>query len=146
MWNDTGVRTDSAFRIPHSALRIPHVVRRHLAVLVLFVAATVVMTWPLARRAADHLPDHGNGDPLLCSWVLAWDAQHLLSGRFAGFFHGNVLYPAPYVLTYSDHLLGYQPFFLPVYAATGNIVLAYNVAYLLTFVLVGYFTYLLVRV
>jgi hypothetical protein len=121
----------------------PSPARRHLAVLALFTAATLAMTYPMPLRLGDSLADPP--DPLLNCWILAWSARHILALDFQGLFGGNIFYPDPWVLTYSDHLLGWQPVVLPVYALTGNIVLAHNLAFLISTVLAGYCMNLLAR-
>ena len=60
-----------------------HPVRRHLLVLGLFVAATLVMTWPTAREAARGVPDLG--DPLADAWILAWGSSHIARLDFRAF-------------------------------------------------------------
>ena len=108
--------------------------RRHLAVLALLALVTVVMTWPLVARLGTSIPCSVytcvNTDNVLICWILAWGAHKVLSLDLANFYDGNIFYPSPYSVTYSEHLLGWQPIVLPVYALTGNIVLAANVALL----------------
>jgi len=121
-------------------------VHRHLLVLALFLAAAICMTWPLAARIGTHLPHRDvSYDEFVSCWALAWGSHKVLARDFNGFFDGNILYPARLTFAYSEHLLGYLPIVLPVYGLTGNIVLARNLCHLINFVLVGYFTYCLVR-
>jgi hypothetical protein len=117
--------------------------RRHLVVLAFFGVATVVMTYPIAFRLADHVPMIG--DPQFSAWTLAWGAHHLATLNFQDLFGGNIFYPEPWAMTFSDHLLGWQPVVLPIYALTGNIILAQNLTLMLAVALAGYFMYLLVR-
>jgi HEAT repeat protein len=117
--------------------------RKHLGLLGLFLIATLVLTYPTAFRLSDSLPDLG--DPFVYTWALAWEGRQALRLDFGRFFDGNVFYPAPGAVLYADHLLGWQPLTLPIYALTGNVVLAHNVALLAATVLGGYFMYLLVR-
>src|SRR5205814_10484458 len=65
---------------------------------------------------------------------LAWDC-HALATNPAGLFHANDFYPAPYSLALSEHMLGNVPLFCPVYAVTGNPVLAHQIALLATFLI-----------
>ena len=44
--------------------------------LVLYVALTVVITWPLITVLDSRVP-HDLGDPLLSTWNLWWNAQHV---------------------------------------------------------------------
>ena len=83
--------------------------RDALVVTILYFALTLVLTWPLARSLTRDLPAD-LGDPLLNTWILAWDATHL--GR--GWWSANIFAPHPLALAYSEHLpQGLQA--LPVY-------------------------------
>lgn len=120
-----------------------------LAASIAYVVLTVVMTWPIARGLTHDVPAD-LGDSLLNMWIMAWDGEAflaVLSGAmsFADAWNGNIFHPAPLTLTYSEHLLPQALQGLPAYLATGNIVLAYNLVFLGTYVLSGLGTFLLVR-
>jgi len=95
-----------------------------------YTAAAIALSWPLARRLNADVPGD-LGDPLFSVWVLAWDATHL--GR--GWWSANIFAPHPLALAYSEHLLPQALQIWPVYAATGNAILCYNLLFLSTFVL-----------
>lgn len=113
-----------------------------------YAAAAVVLTWPLARHLTDHLVAHSNpagtSDSPLNAWILTW-ALHALTHFPRRLFQGNIFYPAPDALAFSDTLLGNQLLFAPVYAATRNPVLGYNLTLLGAFVLNGLSLALLAR-
>jgi hypothetical protein len=90
------------------------------------------MTWPLAAGLTRDIPGDF-GDPLFNSWVISWDATHL--GR--GWWSANIFAPHPLSLAYSEHLLPQALQLLPVYAATKNPILCYNLLFLSTFALSG---------
>src|SRR3954470_11217118 len=98
------------------------------------------MTWPLAAGLTHDVPADF-GDPLFTSWVISWDATHL--GR--GWWHANIFAPHPLALAYSEHFLPQGLAALPIYLATGNPILGYNLVFLATFVLSGLGMYLLGR-
>jgi hypothetical protein len=115
-----------------------------------YLGATLVMTWPLAAGLTRDLPAD-LGDSLLNCYLLDWSAAHL--GRAAqgdwrafqdwqtpGMFH-----PEPLTIAYSDHLLAQALQILPVYLATGNLILCYNLLFLSTFVLSALGTFVVVR-
>ena len=108
------------------------------------------MTWPLVRGITRDIP-WDLGDSLLNAWILAWDADHLLrflSGdlnAIHNFWNANIFYPEPLTLAYSEHMFAQAVQILPVYAATGNIILAYNLLFLSTFALSGLGMFLFVR-
>ena len=72
---------------------------------------------------------------------MAWDATHL--GR--GWWSANIFAPHPLSLAYSEHLLPQALQALPIYAATKNPILAFNVIFLSTFALSGLGMFLLGR-
>jgi hypothetical protein len=123
---------------------------RPVAALLAYVALTIVATWPLAlglnRDVAWDL-----GDSLLNMWSIAWNDEQLLAilrgdvSRLGSYFDGNIFHPAPLTLAYTEHMFAPAVQALPVYAATGNPILAYNVLFLASFVLSGWGMYLFVR-
>lgn len=109
----------------------------------LFSVITIAVTYPLVRRMSSTLP--GNlGDPLLNAWIIGWGAQRLLAG-FQGFWQAPIFFPYDNTLAYSEHLLGVMPFVAPVYWATGNAVLAYNIAFIGSYILAASGLFLLAR-
>src|SRR5262245_19337786 len=72
---------------------------------------------------------------------MAWDATHL--GR--GLWSANIFAPHPLALAYSEHFLPQALLALPVYAATRNPILGYNIVFFATFVLCGAGMFLFVR-
>ena len=104
-----------------------------------YAVATVVFTWPLASVmttsfvGADGRLAH---DVPLVLWILRW-GLHALATQPTAFFDGNVFHPTPRVLTTTEHLLGLQPLFAPVWLVSDNPVLALNVASMASFVLAG---------
>ena len=124
------------------------------AVVAFFALATAWVLWPLPREAATQLLDaqafYGVGgwlfapDAPLVQWILGWDTHALTTAPWR-LFHANIFYPAPWTLALSEHLLGYWPLFAPVYLASANPTLAYNVTILAAFALSGAAMCLLVR-
>lgn len=124
-------------------LRLQHDRRlaRHLPAVAIFVLASIVLTWPLARQMNDTLISWG--DPVFQSWTIAWNWHALTTDPF-NIFNANIFYPWRNTLAYSDHLFGQTLTVLPVIALTGNGMLANNMALLLAFVLSAFTMYLLV--
>jgi hypothetical protein len=92
-----------------------------------------VMVAPICNLSHLATASHG-GDSRLIIWTLAWD-NHVWLDRLPSLFDANIFYPARNTLAYSEHLLGISFFTLPVYALTRNPVLAYNLVWLLSFLL-----------
>ena len=115
-----------------------------------YLALTLIATWPLVlglgRDVAWDL-----GDPVLVMWILSWDGEQILQilggdvARIATFFDGNIFHPSPLTLAYSDHLVAQAIQIFPVWVATGNPILSYNLLFISTFVLSGLGMYLLMR-
>ena len=115
-----------------------------------YTLIAIVMTWPLTRDLSTWIAGD-MGDPVFNSWVLMWTGGQVLAALGGDFnalhqyWHGNIFAPQPLTLTYSEHLTPQMLQALPIWATTGNIVLAYNLLFLSTFVLSGVGMYLLVR-
>jgi hypothetical protein len=105
-----------------------------------YLLLTLALTWPLAAGLARDIPGDF-GDPLFTSWVMAWDATHL----GGGWWHANIFAPHPLTLAYSEHFLPQGLQAMPVYLATHNPILGYNLVFLSTFVLSGLGMFLLGR-
>ena len=116
----------------------------------LYLTATLAMTWPLMLDLGGSLPGD-LGDPLLNCYILSWGEKHLvafLAGdltAYARWWQANIYYPAPYALAYSEHLFAEVAMALPVWLATGNVILCYNVVFLASYAMSGLGTFLLVR-
>jgi hypothetical protein len=115
-----------------------------------FVLIALITTWPLARVGTTQLAAD-LGDPAFNCWVLAWTSGQMLAalggdfGALANFWNGNIFYPEPLTLAYSEHLFAESLQILPIYGATGNILLSYNLLFIASFALSGWTAYLLVR-
>jgi len=124
--------------------------RATLLAAALYVLLAIGMTWPLSPVIARDIA-WDLGDPLFNSWVMLWTSGQLLaflSGDFTAlgrYWHGNIFHPEPLTIAYSEHLAPQMIQALPIIASTGNVVLAYNLVFLATFVLSGLGTFLLVR-
>lgn len=113
------------------------------AVLIGFTTLAIAATFPLVRTIGTHLPGD-LGDPVMNTWLLAWDASRLRHG-LAGWWDAPIFFPYRHTLAYSDHLLGIAMWTAPLQWATGNAVLVHNVAFLASFALSGAGMYALAR-
>ena len=115
-----------------------------------YALATLAMTWPVVANIRSAVPSDLI-DPLLNGWILAWGAD-CVKGLFSGdvgalarFWHPNIFFPEPYAIAYSEHLVAQLALFLPIYAATDDPLIGYNLVFLSTFALSALGAYLLVR-
>lgn len=100
-------------------------------VLIAYEAVLVVLTWPLARHVATHVPDtwiSARFDQPTLTWALAWQVHALLTN--ADWRHANIFHPTPDALFYGEAGFGALPYFAPVFLLTGNPVLALNLTLL----------------
>ena len=116
--------------------------RSHLVALAVFLVLTPLMTYPLALKAANSIGNYG--DPLLNTWALASNAHKFVTQPL-DLFNANIFYPYPATLAYSENLIGISVLTAPLLWATGNPVLAHNLAALASFPLCAFGAYLLVR-
>ncbi len=73
-----------------------------LGIALLFVALTGVMTWPQVTVLSTHAREHH--DVYFNMWRLAWVA-HALTTAPERLYDGNIFYPEPRTLTYSDAMI-----------------------------------------
>ena len=104
---------------------------RIAAIGVLYAAACRVMLAPVFNFGALQTASY-EGDARVFIWALAWD-NHVVLDRLSALFDANVLYPMPHALAYFEHVFAISLFTLPIYAATRNPVLAYNVIWIFCF-------------
>jgi hypothetical protein len=93
-----------------------------------YVAAVVVLTWPLASALGTHLPHTAGSfvsDLYYATWALAWQT-HALTTAPARFADANIYAGVPFALFYGTPGFGLLPIFAPIFALTGNPTLAMN--------------------
>jgi len=119
-----------------------------------FALLVAFLAWPLVLRPGSALVDPlriggpeavwARSDLDLLVWIVAWTAHALVTQPWS-IFQGNIFHPAPDALASSEHLLGLLPISGPVFWASGNAVLTYNLTVLAVVWLGAFTTYLLVR-
>jgi hypothetical protein len=108
---------------------------RTLAVALLFVGLTVVMTWPQARRLSTDVIN--SDDPLLSIWRISWIA-HIIPKSPADLLNGNIFYPEKRTLAYTDSVLLEGLVGAPLIWAGVSRVTTYNLLLLLLIALSGW--------
>jgi len=112
-------------------------------VAIVMVAVAAAMNFRLVTQIGSALPSD-LGDPLLNTFILAWDADRIRHG-FDRIWDAPLYFPRRDTLAYSEHLLGLALFSAPIQWLTGNPVLASNLMHLGSWVLCGVGMYLLAR-
>lgn len=114
---------------------------RSWLIFILYTFLALILTYPLALNVATAVPID-IGDPLLNTWILAWDTHALLTDPL-NLFNANIFYPLPNTLAYSEHLFSTALLAQPLQLFSGEPVAAYNFSLLLSFPLAGFGMYLL---
>jgi hypothetical protein len=114
-----------------------------LVALAAFVVLAIVHTWPLATNPA-HLSRNDNGDALLNTWAIAWVA-HQLPRDPLHLFDAGIFHPERLTLGYSEAMVVQGVMAMPILAAGGSPVLAYNLVLMAGLALTGWAFCLLVR-
>ncbi|MDP3045917.1 MAG: hypothetical protein Q8O07_00355 [Chloroflexota bacterium] len=109
----------------------PHGTVCLITVCLVYLAVTLASTYPVWMNPTGTLPGD-IGDPLLNTWIMAWDF-HTLNQEPAQLFNANIFFPRHNTLAYSEHLLGTTLLSWPVLLLSGEPVLAYNFAFLFGF-------------
>jgi len=112
-----------------------------VAIAAVYLITCRVMLAPICNFARLGTASY-EGDARAFIWVLAWD-NHAFLDRVSSLFEANKLYPLPNALAYGEHLYGISLFTLPLYALTRNPVLAYNVVWILSYLLAAAAAHLL---
>ena len=106
-----------------------------------FSLLVAAMTWPQVRHL-DQVPDVG--DPLFSIWRIAWVSHQIVRDPLR-LFDGNMFYPEPLTLTYSDSMIVPAMLSAPFFWLGVHPVLTYNLLLLSAFVFSGVTMFLLVR-
>src|SRR5262252_862784 len=114
--------------------------RRVLAATAALTALACAYTWPLVLHPASTVV-HDLGDPLVVTWLMWW-STHTVPLTTA-WWNAPAFYPSHGVFAFSETMLGLAPIAWPVIAIAKTPLLAYNTAFLLSFVLSGLGAYFL---
>ena len=113
-----------------------------------FAGLTVLLTWPHAIRATDHVRAGPNGRPhedaLQNVWMVAWQAKSSLT-QPQQFWDTNLYYPRTNTLAYCPVVVGYAPVSALLARLTHNPVLTYNLCVLAAIPFCGLAMFCLVR-
>jgi hypothetical protein len=107
---------------------------------VLLAALTCAYTWPLVIHPGS-LVGEDSGDPLIVTWILWW-STHTVPLTTA-WWNAPAFYPSTGVFAFSENLLGLAPIAWPIIAVTHSPLLAYNAAFVASYVFCGLGAYFL---
>ena len=103
--------------------------------MLLFVVLTAAMTWPQITTLGTRVYD--SDDPLLSIWRISWIA-HILPTSPGNILNGNIFYPEPRTLAYTDSVLLEGLAAAPLIWLGVSPVTTYNVVLLLSIALSGW--------
>jgi hypothetical protein len=115
---------------------------RETGAFLLFLALSVIYTWPLAAQLRTLVSD--NGEPLLNAWILDWVSWATWHQPFS-LFQAPIFSPALYPLAYSENLLGITLLLQPFHLAGCAPVTLHNLGVLFGFAFSGFGAYVLGR-
>jgi hypothetical protein len=119
---------------------VQHIAQYHLLPVAGYILLTIGVTYPTAFRLTTHIP--GGGDAPWFLWQLWWFKRAIVDLGQSPLITGMIYYPLTDVpVTWQTPINEFLT--IPLQMATGVVVL-YNVLFLSSFVLSGYFMYLLV--
>jgi hypothetical protein len=103
-------------------------------------ALTCAYTWPLSAHMTSVVP-HDRGDPLLVTWILWWSTKAV--PLTTHWWNAPAFHPSTGVFGFSENLLSLVPIAAPFIVLTHTPLLAYNVLFVLSYVLSGLGAYFL---
>ena len=115
---------------------------RSATVFLFFLALAVILTAPVSLQP--HRLAMDDGDPLIGSWILAWNAHQIVRAPWS-LFDSNTFFPYEDSLAFSEHLFVPGMLSAPFYYLSGSALLAHNLTVLLTFALSAWAMWLLVK-
>ncbi len=119
---------------------VTHHVKPAILAVAALIGLTCAYTWPLPLHLTTAVP-HDRGDPLLVTWILWWSTKAVPLTEH--WWNAPAFYPSTGVLGFSENLLSLVPIAAPLLRLSGTPLLAYNVLFLLSFVLCGIGAYCL---
>jgi F5/8 type C domain-containing protein len=120
----------------HSAARVA------VASACIYVGLAAVTTWPLVRDMRTAIAGD-RADPVLNASILVWNAR--VTPLSAAWWNPPHFFPSDGVIAFTESLIGISPVASPIYRASGNALLSYNLSLFLTFPLSAMAAYLIVR-
>ncbi len=111
-----------------------------LLAIAVYLLLTAALTWPLVLHPSSLVPND-LGDPMLNTWLMAWNAR--VVPLTPHWWNGPQFFPIDGAMAFSEHLLGLSVITTPVILAGGSPLLAYNLAFLLSFPLCALSAYYL---
>jgi len=116
-----------------------------LKAFLLFLIISSIITYPLILNMGDAF---NSGDPAFVTWTMSWEIHTIKNDPSIIFnplrlFDANIFYPNKNTLAFSEHLISISLMVSPIILLSNNPILAYNIVFILSFILSGFGMYLL---
>lgn len=108
-----------------------------------YLVIAILLTYPLIFNLGSFITYLK--DSLFIVWILGWDIHSFLTLNFTYIFDGNIFYPYQNTLAYSENMFSTSLFGLPLYLVTKNIMITYNVIFILSFAISGLAAYFFIQ-
>lgn len=118
--------------------------RTNLKALGFYTLLTLAVTWPLALHLHDRVPGFFKADNYEYLWKMWWFKHAILDLRQTPLLAPDIFYPMGFQLAHAEITPLHTVLGLPLTAVLGEVV-AYNIFALLSFVIAGWATFLLVK-
>ena len=126
---------------PSASLRTGLQSLRSPIILIIYTLLTLILTHPLVFNLTTVVPND-IGDPLLNTWIMAWNSHALLTDPL-NLFNANIFAPLSNTLAFSEHLFSTSLLAAPLQLISGEPISAYNLSLLATYPLAAFGMYLL---
>lgn len=118
--------------------------KKHLLIFLIYLVTSIIITWPLVFHLTVAIIDPVDG--LLLTWIMNWNIHVISQGptSWFNFSNTNIFFPYSHTLAFSDYHLPGSILALPFVLLFREPLLAYNLNFLLGFVLTGISFYYLI--
>jgi hypothetical protein len=135
------VAVPAGHRLRNVLIDAGNVLRRHWGAVVI-LAVTLVFFWPLITHMGSYSP---GGDAMFNAWEIRRNQNCILHQGCPTYTDANIYYPHKDTMLYSESQLSAGFVTLPLYWIQQNPIFAYNLLTVVSFLLSGWFMYLLAR-
>lgn len=116
--------------------------KQHKIGLAVVLVATILFFWPILIRVNTYSE---GGDAMFNAWTLSRNHHCIMRTGCPRYTDGNIYYPHKDTMLYSETQLSAGAATLPLYWVNKNPIFTYNVWTIVSFLLAGWFMYLLVK-
>ncbi len=113
-------------------------------IIILIIFLCILNRYSLVSKISTNVYFNG-ADYYIFTWILAWDCHAIEKMHFKDFWATNAMYPYPYVLAFSENLIGLLPIAFPIWIFLHNPILTFNLTLHILLTLTAISSYLVLR-